>query len=125
MPCPWSGVLDDEGDLGAVGMFRKPEVVRDRDEPAAGVSDERELVVVVDAAEPRPPSRVDAGQREEPEIEAVGREPPVEAEQLAASSAAGSAAGAGWSPNEGRRLALRGRDKPRRSLTSIEQSMPQ
>ena len=75
-------VLDGEGDLRAVGVCRKTKVVGDRDEPAGGgLGDERELVVVVDAAESRGLLGVDLRKREESEIETVGGEPAVEGEQ--------------------------------------------
>ena len=51
MPCPLERVLDGESDLGSLGMLREPEVLSDRHDAAARVADERELAVVVDAAE--------------------------------------------------------------------------
>ena len=49
--------------------------MRDRHDDSARVADERKLTVVVDVAEARGGCGVHVTQREEPEIDAVGREP--------------------------------------------------
>jgi hypothetical protein len=75
-------VLDGEGDLRALGLLRQTEVVSDRHDPAAGLADEGELVVVVHAAEARCLVSAHVGNREEPKVEAVGRQATVERQQL-------------------------------------------
>ncbi len=71
-------VLDGEGDLGAIRPTGQAEVMGDRDDTPGRLTDEGELPVVVDAAESSRPLRVDLRQREEPEVQAVGRQPLIE-----------------------------------------------
>ena len=74
-PLSLQRVLDRERHRGPVGMIGEAEVLRDRDDAPRRVADQRELVVVVDAAESIDGRRIQAPQREEPEVVAVGREP--------------------------------------------------
>ncbi len=80
-PLTLQGILDGEGDLGAVRVVRQPKVVRDRHEPPADLPDQRELVVVVHAAEAGGLLRVHPRQREESKVETVGGESLVEGEK--------------------------------------------
>jgi hypothetical protein len=75
---PLQSVLDGERDLGAVRVAGEAKVVGDRDDAVCRFPDQGELAVVVHVAELPGPAGIDTRHREEPEVEAVGRQPPVE-----------------------------------------------